>query len=93
MMNNIIEMCIKSNTITNKDLFESLKKYTQQSEVEINMGINSKSQFTLPTKATGEDQSMSNQAIGRARINNGKDDTQKNEAQLLKEAHSNLAQQ
>lgn len=56
------------------------------------MGNNSKSQFTLPTKATGEDQSMSNQAVGRARINNGKDDTQKNEAQLLKEAHSNLAQ-
>lgn len=79
-MSNIIEMCLKSNTITNKDLFESLKKYTQQSEVEINMGIQSKSQFTLPTKATGEDQSISNQAMGRPRVTNEKESSHKNEA-------------
>ena len=90
-MNNIIEMCLKSNTITNKDLFESLKKYTQQSEVEMTLVNQSKSQFTLPTKATLEDQSISNQAMGRPIVTNEKESSHKNEAQLLQEAHSNLA--
>lgn len=54
-MNNIMDLCLNNNTITNKDLFESLKKFTSSSATELNNGNNSKSQFTLPTKATGED--------------------------------------
>jgi hypothetical protein len=89
-----MEICLGSNTISNKDLFESLKKFTQQSATGINVGNNSKSHFTLPTKATGEDQSMRNDAYSSAaQLNHGKDENQKHEAQLQREALSNLAQQ
>lgn len=87
-MNSI--MNLSPNQITNKDLFENLKRFTQQSTITANN--NSKSHFTLPTKATGEDQSMRNETFGGPHFNQGKD-TEKNEAQLKREAHSNLAQQ
>jgi hypothetical protein len=89
-MNSIISSSLGQNQITNKDLIENLKRFTQQSVMTANN--NSKSQFTLPTKATGEDQSMRNEAYGVPHLNQGKD-TEKNEAKLKREAHSNLAQQ
>ena len=52
-MNSIMNACLSQNQITNKDLFENLKRFTQQSTITANN--NSKSHFTLPTKATGED--------------------------------------
>ena len=42
-MNNIMDLCLNNNTITNKDLFESLKKFTSSSATELNNGNNSKS--------------------------------------------------
>lgn len=78
-MNSLMEICLGSNTISNKDLFESLKKFTHQTNNGINIGNNSKSHFTLPTKATGEDQSMRD-AYSIAQLNNGKDENQKHEA-------------
>ena len=53
LMNSIMNACLSQNQITNKDLFENLKRFTQQSTITANN--NSKSHFTLPTKATGED--------------------------------------
>ena len=79
-MNNIMDLCLNNNTITNKDLFESLKKFTHQSATEVNIGNNSKSHFTLPTKATGEDQSMMTEGYAATHMNQGTEQMEKNEA-------------
>jgi hypothetical protein len=52
-MNSIMNACLSQNQITNKDLFDNLKRFTQQSAITAR--DNSKSHVTLPTKATGED--------------------------------------
>ena len=70
--------CLAQNQITNKDLFERLRLFSQQ---QTPLPVRSTTNRTAPTKATGEDQSLRDGPFG----------AEKHEAQLKRDAF-NLTQ-